>query len=231
MPRQERTSQASIRLASLKEIEPVTDVCRDTIRTLINNHNIGFVSRKLARNVHKYMLVGKEASSAFAREPYLVHSLLEKGSYSYWVAVILNFQFISGFYRFMSASLVIFEGVRSDSIKTVLLRAEWDCSDQGGNKIHAQPHWHVYLAAVNNGQENDFEETTEVRDFVAVDTTEVDESMSVFEAKDFHFAMAAQWHIDEDHPLQENLDDVSSLIKWLTGCINYTRDQLEFLRS
>ena len=206
----------------VERLEAVTNPCLKIIRSVIESEKIGFASMPATDNRRKLTLVGQDVSMAFAREQYLAHSFLETQSKSYWLAVTLFFQSQPKTKKYLleSVSLVIFEGIRSDEMKTALLRAEWDCYGHDAT-THAQPHWHVYLAALNNApaELRGFTQTIDVREFSATDEIpQADDDP--WEASKFHFAMASKWHIDEKCSLQEQLIDVSSLSKWLAGCLN-----------
>lgn len=218
----------------VEKVEAVTKPCLKIIKSVVENEKIGFVSTPATDNRHKLTLVGQDVSTAFAREQYLAHSFLETQSKSYWLAVTIFFQTqpTTKKYLLESISLLIFEGIRSDEMKTALLRAEWDCY---GDDVtaHAQPHWHVYLAALNNAptEPAGFAQAMNVREFSATDETTPPNNNDSWEANKFHFAMASKWHIDEKCSLQEQFNDVSSIAKWIAGCLNYTKEQLIYISS
>lgn len=213
-------------------IESVTNDCRDAIQCVISNRNLGFAREDLARHRIKCSLTGVGVSNAFARERYVVHELLEKGSTTYWLAISLYFQFRSGDYQLESISLVVFKGVRTDDTKAALLRAEWDCSTKPGLSKHAQPHWHIYSAVVNTDKDigmSGFEDQLEIATFGATSDEDSEADEAQHEIQNFHFAMAAQWHLQEDALLEEQLNDVESLGRWIKGCIRYILGQLNYL--
>ena len=228
---QESASQGII----VEAIESVTNGCRDVIRPIINNWNLNFVQENLARRRIKCTLTGAGVSNAITRERYAVHELLEKESTTYWLAISLYFQFQAGKYRLESISLIVFKGSRFDDTKTPLLRAEWDCSDETGLSKHAQPHWHIYSAALNTKEGvgvSEFDKPLDVEPFSPItnETTEFDETLQG-EIDKFHFAMASKWHLEENFSLQEELNSVEALTRWIKGCINYIREQLSYLPS
>jgi hypothetical protein len=221
---------------TVQSIDTVTNACRDTVRAVIGNNQLGFQNQQLTRRRWRCMLSGPGAAGAYAREPYLAHVLLETPGKSYWLAVVIYFQFETreSKYRLESLSLVVFEGDRSDPAKTPLLRAEWDCSDLSENPSHAQPHWHVYLSALATDAESlDFDTMNDVTEFAFEDRDQEQdiEVTSPWKPDKFHFAMSSGWQVDADCPLQESFDDLNQLKSWLQGCITYTRQQLSILSS
>ncbi|MGB0562662.1 MAG: hypothetical protein ACPGVO_12800 [Spirulinaceae cyanobacterium] len=159
-------------------------------------------------------------------------------------------------FQFSGTSIRIFKGLATEYKKKLLFRAEWDSLKKDNN--HAQPHWHVYKSfqARDLGSEMaDFEsliESNKVQDFgefiadfnVSEKGEEfLSEDAELTDPKDqqntptedewdsatkFHFAMASQWHISGGThrvvPDQEAL-----LYSWLTGCIQYIKEQLLYV--
>lgn len=242
MAKKKQTSQPNVISASfppgimVDKIEEVTRRCRDVLATVLGDNSIGFHRQEIVRSKYRCMLVGQAATSARARDQYMAHSLLETDLTSYWLAITIWFQFYPNInkYHVESVSLIVFEGVATSIDKTPLLRAEWDCFSHNDNVAHAQPHWHVYISAIENlsDQMASFTQPSEVKTFIPPDTettnTDVPEQ---WDGARFHFAMAAKWHIDENCIIQEILGDIDGLTKWLTGCIKYINNQLEYIST
>ena len=244
MPKKKQASQPNGIPASfppgivVDNIEAVTKPCRDTLATVLGDKNIGFDRQEIVRSKYRCMLVGQAATSARARDQYMAHSLLETDLTSYWLAITLGFQFYPNInkYHVESVSLIVFEGVATSIDKTPLLRAEWDCFNHNDDVAHAQPHWHVYISAIENlsDQMASFTQPSEVKTFIPPDMDAETTSTDLPEQWDgarFHFAMAAKWHINENCIIHEILEDVDGLTKWLTGCINYINSQLAYIST
>jgi len=159
-------------------------------------------------------------------------------------------------FQFSGASIRIFKGLATEYKKEPLFRAEWDLLKQDNN--HAQPHWHVYKSFQTrdlNTKAEDFKsliESNKVQDFGEVVTdfnageqgdNFLTENTEVTDLKDnqeiiredewdsatkFHFAMASQWHIPTGtHRVV--LAQEALLYSWLTGCIQYIKEQLFYV--
>jgi len=50
-------------------------------------------------------------------------------------------------------------------------------------------------------------------------------------ASDFHFAMASNWHMDSANSAQIQINETTTLVNWMSGCITYTLGQLKFLNK
>ncbi len=221
----------------VSQIESVTDVCRATIEPIIKIQYLGFNQEALARRRFKCMLVGgAEATRAYERETYTVHPFPEVGSDLYWLAVALYFQFEKGRYKFEGVSLLVFRGRANDPTKTAVLRAEWDCTNKVGHTVHAQPHWQIFPTAIDSLADRGrpaFDEQTKVREFDPSEESveEVNDVETLKRVSDFHFAMAAKWHCEENAPQQVPLNQVDELVRWMKGCISYTIEQLRYLNK
>jgi hypothetical protein len=159
-------------------------------------------------------------------------------------------------FQFSGASIRIFKGLATEDKKEPLFRAEWDLLKKDNN--HAQPHWHVYKSFqtrdINNKGE-DFEsliESNEAQDFgeVFADFSAGNEGDNFLagnmegnnlnvnqeilredewdSATKFHFAMASQWHTPEGTHRFILAQD-AHLYSWLTGCIQYIKEQLSYV--
>jgi hypothetical protein len=159
-------------------------------------------------------------------------------------------------FQFSGVSIRIFKGLATEYKKEPLFRAEWDLLKKDNN--HAQPHWHVYKsfqAKDSDTKSIDFEsliKSIEVQDFGEVvvdfnanekeddflaentegtnlqDNQEIPTENEWDSATKFHFAMASQWHLpDGNHRLVLAQDIL--LYSWLTGCIQYIKDQLLYV--
>lgn len=209
----------------------VTGPCLKVLRTLLKNPSIAFHETPQANNEVKCGLTGSPVQ-AIARDKYSVFLLLSAAEL-FWLGTTLVFKRELGRYHLMSASLVIFKGDTFDE-KTPLLRAEWDNPDPTTTIEHAQPHWHVYPRFINRDWTNSQMVDTvtfQSFDLTAAGATHSDvEDLAWPTSANFHYAMASTWH-SEANGCQEKLNELSRLLGWLTGCISYSRNQLNFLFS
>jgi hypothetical protein len=78
MPKKKQASQPKVIPASfppgivVDNIEAVTKPCRDTLTTVLGDNNIGFDRQEIVRSKYRCMLVGQAATSARARDLYIV---------------------------------------------------------------------------------------------------------------------------------------------------------------
>lgn len=180
----------------------------------------------------RYVFTSNNASQAeLGDRAYYVIPFWRVGHRYYWLAASVDLAFQEKCYL-MSVSLVVFEGEATDNIKTPILRAEWDAIQESPQRakqrstpvVHAQPHWHVYPTAAGTAEyaeraEPKFEADIQVFSFP-----------QRHRAKQFHFAMASQWHTNgmDSHALDLEVD---SLLRWLEGCLTYIRSQLTYVYS
>lgn len=209
--------------------EIITRVLK-AFRYALGDKTIGFEKVTLARDEVRFQLSGSPIR-ATARDRYSVFSLLRLQAELFWLGAALVFKSKLGDYELKSISLVIFKGDAFDERKTTLFRAEWDNPEPGA--IHAQPHWHVYPRFIENKtnlEANGSELTPHQTDFVDSETEiEEDEHSKWKTAANFHYAMSSRWALDGAGQHQLSLIDVEDLIRWINGCIAYSRDQLRWL--
>jgi hypothetical protein len=182
---------------------------------------MGFHQQDLARGEREYLLVSEAQSRAKARNEYPALPLLATVDSAFWFAVALRFGPSLGRFQLKHVSILLFEGLASDPNKIPLVRAEWDEADPSGS--HAQPHWHVYSSALIKPEPMLFEETAEADP----DRAGEEAAGSTLEGDRFHYAMSATWHLDGGGHQSRLSED--KLLRWLPGCVRYTRDQLLYL--
>jgi hypothetical protein len=167
---------------------------------------------------------------------------------TYWIGFRLNFSATesgSGFY-INTVSLTIARSFPGASLEAVL-RAEWDyhkpeSGNQSSQQKHAQPHWHIYNARIDEGYE-DYEsafsrllaETDETTSPIIDFPTDIIETPSVFGnniqtneptfVEKFHFAMCAHWN--RHHQITQWPITESDLPHWVEHCLTYVRYELE----
>jgi len=219
MPSRKRTSHRPgaerPQIIKVQDTKEITDVCRRALGAVVGDRHLGFNERRRARNTFVYSMTGSETSTGLARDVYPVVPLLRKTYTSYWLGTVLEFKFEEGYFRLMSASLIVFRGDAFDPNKRPILRAEWDALTDEDTSEHAQPHWHVYRSSVDEDSDVPYETSGD---------SEGQESQNTR----FHFAMCSKW-LEEADVHQEKLDEMGKLITWLESCIRYTRRQIELL--
>ncbi|MCI0692843.1 hypothetical protein L0337_12670 [candidate division KSB1 bacterium] len=209
--------------------------CREVIEKTLNYKHIGFnEQRGIPGNRKLYILTGAEATQAEAKYKYAVIPFFKSQNGIYWLAASLEFEFRQGIYLIVSVSLLIFKGEATDNRKSALLRAEWACPQKNDLARHAQPHWHIYPSHINKesaGVRTEFKADAEIQTFdpEALEIEPHEGTVVEWErAEKFHFAMAARWHSEGNDAHQEKMQ-AGGILKWLEGCIKYTRDQFTFL--
>ncbi|MBA7569242.1 hypothetical protein ES708_10980 [subsurface metagenome] len=125
----------------------------------------------------------------------------------------------------INLSFSVFQGIEEDRIKTQLFRAEWD--SYLGNKIHPQPHWHIYPVKYDYKTYEDFEA---YMDLVEEDGgfekyIEGEGKGGIISISNLHFAMNGQWSSKSGHI--HSIDDTSSLLDWIRGLMGHIKSQLE----
>jgi len=178
-----------------------------------------------------------------------------KGIY-YWLSMYMVFIPFDSKVKLQQMGLIIFKGEAADYEKEPFFRAEWFTPDDVNNP-HAQPHWHIYGSLIRPElfpketimddfpaemeEVKDFSEkivaktdAEEIRIFGETDSSSEDtlelirETVSAGSNK-FHFAMAASWHVDDEH--QRYFNNERSLADWLRRCIGYIQHQLHHISS
>ena len=180
---------------------------------------MSFRKEDYARGEREYLLVSDGQAWARARSLYPVLPLLTTDDAAFWFAVALRFGSSLGRFQLKHASILIFKGFPADPDKTPLVRAEWDEADPAGP--HAQPHWHVYPSALARPEAASFEAIK------ALEGAAGEPAGRTLEGERFHYAMSAAWHLDGGSHQSRLSED--GLLKWLPGCVLYTRNQLVYL--
>lgn len=233
MPKKSQRRQRRSEIPSAIVVEQPTQVTTRVLRALreaLGDKSISFEEVRLVRDEVKFELSGSPIR-AIARDSYAVFPLLRLEVELFWLGAALVFERRLGTYRLKSISLVIFKGEAFDERKTVLFRAEWDEPEPG--TIHAQPHWHVYPRLIGDKvslvAESSNRNESDLLDFGREMT--VDEDPEWKTASNFHYAMSSRWAIEGIGNHQANLSEIDDLVRWITSCIGYSRDQLRWLFS
>ena len=207
----------------IDDLDEITSACRKGLKVVLNNPSLSFHTDALARGKQKYLLTGSGASQAtIGNRNYPVLLLDTINGEIFWLAIVLIFGFANRIQFLDSVSIVVVKGLAFDS-KIPILRAEWDCSDDYLNAPHGQPHWHVYPSAILNSNL----ETEDVLEIATDPAVNIEDYPSTRSLPYFHFAMATRWH-EGDTRVHGNLEYVDSLTGWISGCVQYTREQLMY---
>ena len=209
---------------SVRETKEITAPCGKILSKLLENR-IEFSSPvPLARGVSEFSLQGAGATGAtIERKSYSVLPLREIGNELYWLGVILQVKFETGFFYLSAVSIIIVKGLAEDNNKTPILRAEWDCLRDNLEQNHAQPHWHIYPSSIIRDWDSDPIVELRLKQLEVFGEQPEEEKFPRF-----HFAMATKWHLGEQNPNVEP-KDVDSIAKWISFCIQYTLEQLTFM--
>jgi hypothetical protein len=140
----------------------------------------------------------------------------------YWIAVAVDFRFMSAAYQLTDAAIIVFKSESGYAEKLPYLRAEWHSGAEYLTARNAQPHWHVYSESPSKSHAS-FEPgaVTEFRP-----TTSIENTVSITQHA-FHFAMAASWHLGDVGTHIHKVSDTACLKHWLAGCLSYIREQLD----
>lgn len=242
MPKKSRKSRGHSRKSKRASVEepgivvedsgPLLRKCKATFgRILSQTYGLGFEKNRHAGGENEYLLTGAPLSWGTARGRYPVFPFGQARDRSFWFGASLRFSQEILQWRLSNVSLLFFQGLATDPEKEPLLRAEWDTWESP----HAQPHWHVYAPLRRELEFRPAFEQEPVREFgigepPAGIKTSRNQEAPAWNLERFHYAMAARWHIAEigahSCPISEE-----SLLRWIEGCVSYTRNQLEHIST
>ncbi len=134
-----------------------------------------------------------------------------------------NYLKIKNQYYNVKVSISVFQGGYQANEKKQLFRAEWDNFDD--NKIHPQPHWHIYPKEnLISGEDDiiDFD-ISEKDDFLE------DTSLKKIDLKRMHFAMNGQW--SHNGTQIHRINDSKVLVNWFVGALGHIKEQLKETKS
>ncbi len=142
---------------------------------------------------------------------------------------ILTQQFIKfeqDFYQTF-VTLSVFQGDDSDKVKTQLFRAEWDSFEE--NKVHPQPHWHIYPDKYGLKIAEDFETFIDSQKEAGfVEFVKPASIGKIIDLRKFHFAMNGDWIKENRHI--HSIENDETLLKWLSGILGHIKEQLEYTK-
>jgi hypothetical protein len=210
-------------LRGIEKPETVLNVCLPVLRKQFGQTTLGFEPTNRSAKVTRFTLSGTGQQRGTAREAYPILPLCRSTNAIYWAGITVNFQFLGSSHQLVDAGIIIFEGDAFAERKIPVLRAEWHCSDEQMQEIHAQPHWHAYHPPpqylgprFNAGSPTAFapdEQTEERADREA-------------QLMSFHFAMSAEWQRGEMKAHVGAIASAKALGDWLSGCLSYIVGQL-----
>ena len=198
-------------------------VCLPALRKQFGQTALGFKPAARSTRVTRYSLSGPGQQKGTAREAYSILPLCRSIEAIYWAGITVNFQFSDSTHQLVDAGIVIFKGGAFEDNKAPFLRAEWHCSDDQMQAIHAQPHWHVYHPPqqyLGPGFSGDTPST------FAPDDQADEEEDSEAQLMRFHFAMSAEWQRGELNAHVGAITSATALGDWLNGCLSYIVGQL-----
>lgn len=140
----------------------------------------------------------------------------------YWLSFLISLKGTTS--EIGSVSISIYSGSFSDLNKMKLFRAEWG---QNTHHLHAQPHWHLHTIDESNWTNTPWNPIEEPMVFVS----ELKNSVAQ-KVKKIHFAMAAQWHVNEEsHIIDLKTIDENDVVKWVKSTFEYIIHQLTYLEN
>lgn len=165
---------------------------------------------------------------------------------SAWLVVELKSEYGSGPLILQHVSLKLWQGATTEAAH-LCFRAEWDVRDNKSN--HAQPHWNVHaprnLDAAQTA-EVDFKtfsgrelahESSSFAEFARAEVNVADRAepastedfgLTVQHMHKFHFAMAANWHLNEGHA-RPAISSTQEVVNWISSCARYIKHQFTFV--
>lgn len=145
-----------------------------------------------------------------------------------WLEVALDFKWLKSQCFVSHVSLKVYSGASPGSA-ALRFRGEWD--HRMAARPHAQPHWNVEQqldTPANLGADAPWVSDSSQAPWSETATAPAELHPSV-NLSHFHFAMSASWQNDgASH--SGSLADQDALVRWLTGCIAYIRDQVNTRR-
>lgn len=166
---------------------------------------------------------------------------------SAWLVVELESEYDGGPLMLKHVSLKLWQG---STIETAHLcfRAEWDVRDSKSS--HAQPHWNVHAprsletappTEINFKTFSDYELAQESSSFakfaqagVNLESQEAplvasqDFGLTVQQLHKFHFAMSANWHVNDGHA-RPVISSTQEVVNWISSCASYIKHQFTFV--
>ena len=165
---------------------------------------------------------------------------------SAWLVVELESEYGGGPLVLKHVSLKLWQG---STVETAHLcfRAEWDIRDQKSS--HAQPHWNIHAprgldtAAATEDNFKTFsnrELAQEPSSFAEYAQAEVqaarqseplatpDFGLTVQQLHKFHFAMSANWHMDNGQA-GPPIGSTQEVVNWISSCARYIKHQFAFV--
>jgi len=199
-----------------KEINRAFVISGDDLSPALNNHNGAFEPINTLKWFNNFWIYIE-----IKFKPIAIESKFQKGfdKKEYFKQLSDVFLKINNEYFNVLISISIFQGGYQENEKKQLFRAEWDNYDD--NKIHPQPHWHIYPEENLISDEDDIIEfgINENDDFLK------DASLQKIDLKRMHFAMNGQW--SQNGTQIHRINDSKVLVNWLAGALGHIKEQLK----
>lgn len=199
-----------------KKINQVFVISGNELSPALNNHNGMFEhinTLKWFKNFWIYIEIKFVPETIDSKFP---KNLNKK---EYYEMLDSNYLKIKNQYFNVIVSISVFQGGNEANEKKQLFRAEWD--NYENNKIHPQPHWHVYP------EENKISVTNEINDFEIEEKDDFleDVSLEKIDLKRIHFAMNGQW--SQNGSQIHRINDSKVLVNWFVGALGHIKEQLK----
>ncbi len=199
-----------------KDINRVFVISGDDLSPALNNHNGEFEPINTLKWFNNFWIYIE-----IEFKPIAIESKFQKGfdKKEYFKQLGDMFFRINNEYFNIIISISIFQGGYQENEKKQLFRAEWDNFDD--NKIHPQPHWHVYP------EENLKSGKDDISDFDIDDKDDFleDASLQKIDLKRIHFAMNGEW---AQNGIQiHKINNPKILVNWLAGVLYHIKGQLK----
>lgn len=156
--------------------------------------------------------------------------LIEPGSGAgIYLEIALDHEHEHGVCRITHVSLKLYTGA-SPSVAALRFRAEWD--PRGEAKKHAQPHWNIdqsdeVSAPVPTGLAAPWVPPAKPAPWAPAPAPVAPAKAMLQTLSKFHFAMGSSFHIaDNDTRHSSTLETEDCLLRWIVGCVAYTRAQI-----
>lgn len=143
-----------------------------------------------------------------------------------YLETAIDYDWSQGRYYLTHVSLKLFFGP-APGASALKFRAEWDPRSQA--IPHAQPHWNIDTQIEPQITQTQTGHPPWVPEPISAPWVPVDpltqRNSTVIDLSHFHFAMSATWQSPTAHH-SAKIEDDDALVRWISGCISYIRDQL-----
>jgi hypothetical protein len=143
-----------------------------------------------------------------------------------YLETAIDYDWVQGRNYLTHVSLKLFFGP-APGAAALKFRAEWDPRAQA--HTHAQPHWNIDTQIDPEIMETQEDHPPWVPEPISAPWVPVVQlahrNSPKIDLAHFHFAMSATWQTPTAHH-SAKIEDDDALVRWISGCISYIRDQL-----